>query len=66
MKLANVKFTAIAYSEGCIAENLRMFCTEDAMKKWANAQYRKYGDTCSVEVYEGVGVSGKKYCTYHA
>ena len=64
MKMKNVKFTAIVYST-VIPQTLRWFCTEQAMSKWANAQYRK-DENCTVEVYEGNSIFGKKYCTYHA
>jgi len=64
MKLKNVKFTAFAhYANGEI--KCKCFCTEQAMSNWANAQYRKDEDV-TVEVYEGAGMIGKKYCTYHA
>ena len=64
MKIKNVKFTAIVYST-VIPQTLRMFCTEQAMSNWSNAQYRK-DENCTVVVYEGSSIFGKKYCTYHA
>ena len=64
MKITNVKFTAFAhFNDGTI--KCRCFCTEEAMSKWANKQYRIDEDV-TVEVYEGAGVTDKKYCTYHA
>ena len=51
------------YSNGEMA--VRYFCTEEAMSKYANKQYRK-DEGVTVEVYEGAGIDGKRYCTYHA
>lgn len=63
MKLSNVKFTAIAtYSDGSMSK-CRAFATEQAMSKWANAQYRIDEDV-TVTVWEGY--TNKVYCTYHA
>lgn len=64
MKIKNIKFTAQAtYSDGTWSK-LRFFCTESAMSKWANDQYRK-DEGVTVEVWKGFGIE-EKYCTYHA
>lgn len=63
MKIANVKFSAIAeYSNGKMS-NCRWFATEQAMSNWANAQFEK---DIGVTVTVWVGLTDKIYCTYHA
>lgn len=63
MKIANVKFSAIAeYSNGTMS-NCRWFCSEQAMSNWANAQFRK-DEGVTVTVWEGT--TDKVYCVYHA
>ena len=64
MKIRNIKFTANAiFSNGEM--KIKYFVTEQAMSKWANAQFRK-DENVTVEVWNGFSIDGKKYCTYHA
>lgn len=63
MKYSNVKFTAMAEYANGTTSKIRAFCTEQAMSKWANAQYRKDND-CTVTVWNGF--SDSVYCVYHA
>lgn len=63
MKMANVKFSAIAeYSNGTMSK-CRWFATEQALSNWANAQYNK-DEEVTVTVW--VGLTDKVYCVYHA
>lgn len=63
MKFTNVKFSAIAeYSDGTMSK-CRLFCTEQAMSNWANAQFRK-DEGATVTVWHAF--TDKVFCTYHA
>lgn len=63
MKIANIKFSAIANFENGEIKS-RFFATEQAMSKWANQQFRK-DENVTVEVFSGFGFD-TRYCTYHA
>lgn len=65
MKIKNVKYTcATQNDETAEVYSVRMFCTADAVSRYANEMFRKYGDKITVTVFHAF--TNDVYCTYHA
>lgn len=63
MKFNNILFEAFAFDRDGVLYASKLFCTEEAMSKWANRQYRK-DEGATVKVFDFK--TDKLYCTYHA